>query len=257
MLYYSVVLLISVGASFFSGLLGIGGGIILIPSYLYIFPALGLDTFQMSVITGITAVQTVSGGCFAFLNHNKIQPLDKKIAFELAIYSIPAAFCGTIVAKFLTDKQLMLVYLLILTFAALSTFIPEQEAAEDLIDYNPPNKFFINSITFISTAVSSAMGFGGAVNFIPIINCFYKRPIKKTITTVTFLVLLTSFVTFVIKFSLGLVPYKLIILIVLGSAVGANLGTKVNTSLSPSKLKIILFLVIIVIWMRIFLTYIE
>lgn len=257
MFYYSIIVLISVGAAFFSGLLGIGGGIILIPSYLYLLPMLGFDNFSVNIITGIAATQATAGGFFAYKNHSRYEAINKTVAYRVALYAIPGAIAGSVVSKFLSGKQLLLVYLIILTMAGLSVLFPETVTNEEKTDYKVKNPIIVNTIVLISTAISSAMGFGGAVNFIPVLNHFYKLPIKSTISTVTYLVLITTIVTFLGKLLLGLVPYNLIPLIIIGSAVGAWVGTKVSRALPTSVLKLILFLVILTIWVRILITYIT
>jgi uncharacterized membrane protein YfcA len=252
-----MVTLISAGAAFFSGLLGIGGGVILIPAYLYLFPFLGYDVFSVNAITGITATQATAGGYFAFRNHSKFQPIDKKLAFNVALFAVPAAFIGTLISKFLTDKQLLIVYLLILAIAAVGVIIPEHISKNPEADYTTKHPVFANITTFVTTAISSAMGFGGAINFIPILNHFYNMPIRLAISTVTFLILLTTSVTLLGKLFLGLVPFKLMPFIILGSALGAKIGTNINQKLSTTNLKLILLLVIIVIWIRIFITVLQ
>jgi len=257
MIYYSIIVLISIGASFFSGLLGIGGGVILIPAYYYLLPFLGFDNFTVNAITGIVATQTMAGGFFAFRNHVKFGAVNKKVANKIVLYAMPAAIAGTIFSKFLSEKQLLFLYLIILTFAGLSVFLPESAAPEENQPCSPKNPILANFIIFVSTAVSSAMGFGGAVNFIPILNYFFKLPIKSTLSTVTYLIIITTSITFIGKLFLGLIPYKLIPIIVVGSAIGAWFGAKVSRILPPIALKIILFLVILVIWIRIFITNIS
>lgn len=257
MYYYLIIVLTSVGAAFFSGLLGIGGGIILIPSYLYLLPALGFGHLSVNTITGITAVQATAGSFFSFINHSKFGMVNKKVVHSVAIIAIPAAFAGTILSKFLSDLQLLIIYLFILTLAGLSVLIPSDEGCEVSCSYEPEHPVITNIIIFISTSISSSMGFGGAVNFIPILNHFYKIPMKSAIGTVTYLVFITTVATLLGKLFLGLVPFHLIPLIILGSSLGAFVGAKVSSRLSQSTLKIILFLVIFTIWIRILLTVIA
>lgn len=257
MFYYFIVILISIGAAFFSGLLGIGGGIILIPSYLYLLPLLGFDHFSVNVITGIAATQATAGSFFSYKNHSKFESVNKNVAYKVLIFAIPAAFAGATLSKFLTGKQLLFVYLIILTIAGISVLIPPSEECEINCTYKPKNPVFMNFVIFISTAISSTMGFGGAVNFIPILNHFYKIPIKPAISTVTYLVLITTVVTLAGKLFSGLVPFNLIPFIILGSALGAWAGTKSSRLLSPIALKVILFLVVLTIGIRIFFSYIN
>lgn len=255
--YYLIITLISVSAAFFSGLLGLGGGIVLIPSYLYLFPVLGFDIFSVSLITGITAIQTTSGSFFAFLQHRQAGLIDTKAVYGLARIAVPAAILGTAISKFLSGKQLLLIYLLILTLAFVGTLFPKSEECRENCFYKSEKPLTTNFIVFITTMISASLGFGGAVYFILILNYFYKMPVKTVVGTVTYLVLITTSVTLIGKILLGMTPFNLMPFIISGAAVGAKIGTIVSNKLSPSVLKIIFFLVVFVIWVRILITVLQ
>src|SRR3979409_1242145 len=56
-------------ASFLSGLLGIGGGVVLTPLLLYLPPALGVGVLPVKIITGLTIVQAISGSVLGAFRH--------------------------------------------------------------------------------------------------------------------------------------------------------------------------------------------
>lgn len=255
--YYTAISLISMFAAFFSGLLGLGGGIVLIPAYLYLIPALGFATVPVSVITGITAIQTASGSFFAFKEHRLTGLIDTKTAFNTAKIAIPATILGVGLSKFLSGKQLLLIYLIILSLAFIGALLPKKDECEGICEYKSDSPLLSNFIIFITVLISASLGFGGAVYFILVFNHFYKMPMKTCVSTVTLLVLMTTAVALTGKLILGMAPLNYIPFIIAGAALGAKIGTAVNQKLSPRVLKMIFFLIISVIWVRILITVIE
>src|SRR5437667_295902 len=56
-------------ASFLSGLLGIGGGLVLTPLLLYLPPLAGGAAIPVKIVTGLTIVQAISGSVLGTLRH--------------------------------------------------------------------------------------------------------------------------------------------------------------------------------------------
>src|SRR5712692_4762703 len=56
-------------ASFLSGLLGIGGGLVLTPLLLYAPQAVGAGALPVKIVTGLTIVQAISGSVLGSFRH--------------------------------------------------------------------------------------------------------------------------------------------------------------------------------------------
>ena len=57
----------------FSGLLGIGGGIIMVPLLLYVPSLIGLEALSMKTVAAITIVQSMAGSFSGLVVHKKKQ----------------------------------------------------------------------------------------------------------------------------------------------------------------------------------------
>ena len=255
--YYIIIIFISLGAAFFSGLLGIGGGIIIFPAFLYLLPFLGFQTFSVNEITGIAATQSLAGIFFAFMNHRKFGIVNFKLVKTVLPAGIVGALSGAIIAKFVSEKILLFMYLLLLVLAVVLILIPKAECHNTNGECRLEKPIITNLLIVLGTFVSGALGFAGAVTFIPILNHFCKTPIKVAISTTTFIVLISTTLIFLGKAAVGLIPFNLIIFIIIGAVFGAALGAKVNRMLSSFILKMILLGVIIILGIRIFLTILE
>src|SRR5919109_4125513 len=65
----AITLVAGLVASFLSGLLGIGGGLVLTPLLLYLPPLVGGAPIPVKIVTGLTIVQAISGSILGALRH--------------------------------------------------------------------------------------------------------------------------------------------------------------------------------------------
>ena len=255
--YYITVIFVSLGAAFFSGLLGIGGGIIIFPAFMYLFPFLGFTTFTINEITGIAAAQSLAGVFFAFMRHRKFGNINIKLIKIVLPVGIIGAITGAVSARFISEKFLLIMYIFLLVMATILILIQKTDGFCKDNEYKFDRPVITNFFIFINTIICGALGFAGAALFIPILNYFCKVPIKTAISTTTLIVFITASFVFAGKVSVGLVPFDFIIYIIIGSFFGAAFGTKLNKILSSLTLKRILLFVILVVGIRIFLTILE
>lgn len=255
--YFIVVVFVSLGAAFFSGLLGIGGGIIIFPAFMYLMPVLGYSAFSVNEITGIAAAQSLAGVFFSFMNHRKFGTVNYKLMKTVLPVGVVGALSGAIIAKFISELALLYMYLVLLVFIVVLLLIPKEECPNKDGGCSFDRPYATNSFIFAGTFASGSLGFAGAATFIPILNHFCKAPIKVAISTTTLIVLISTAIIFAGKAAVGLVPYDLIPSIIIGSIFGATIGSKLNKRLPAVVLRIIFLLVVLTIGARIFLTILE
>jgi uncharacterized protein len=114
-----VIIIIFLFTGFFSGLLGIGGGFIIMPTLVYL---IGLPTIIAVGTTLITVLFSSAYGCFVYAIHGRVELI--AAVFLLAGASIGAQIGATAI-KYIKGYGIRLLFAIMIIFAALSV-ITEQ-----------------------------------------------------------------------------------------------------------------------------------
>jgi len=122
-------------ASFLSGLLGIGGGLVLTPLLLYLPPLAGGAAIPVKIVTGLTIVQAISGSVLGTLRHRAYGNVSSRLVWLMGPPSAVASLVGAFVSRDTPDSVILLVFA-VLAFAGgvmlLLPVTPRDERAEDV-----------------------------------------------------------------------------------------------------------------------------
>src|SRR5947209_8611093 len=85
-------------ASFLSGLLGIGGGLVLTPLLLYLPPLVGGVAIPVKIVTGLTIVQAISGSLLGVLRQRSYGNVSMQLVWLMGPPSAISSLFGAFVA---------------------------------------------------------------------------------------------------------------------------------------------------------------
>ncbi len=249
-MFLFLVFLIAAIAGFGTGLLGIGGGLIIFPSFLYILPALGHEALSINYITGIAALQIFTGSLFAFLAHKGSSLIERKTLLFIGISGAIGSLIGSVGSIYMPEKLLLLIYLglLAVSFLTMTVFKPKELTESN---NGSSNSIVVNILCFGTGIIAGALGLGGAVLYIPILRHFHKLSTKLCIGNVTFIVFCGSIMTFTGKALTNQIPYELAFIVLLGAFAGAKLGVVASKNTSSKALKKILLMIILLTAIRV------
>ncbi|GED60517.1 sulfite exporter TauE/SafE family protein [Brevibacillus formosus] len=229
-----LLLMISLGfvGSFFSGLLGIGGAIISYPMLLFIPPALGVAQFsaqEVSVISMFQVFFASLSGVLAFRKRNgKNSPLiHKGLVRDMGVSILAGSLIGAALSQYLSNESINVVYGLLAIIAVILMLVKNRgtEAAAGEVAYN---RFIAAGTAFAVGIVSGIVGAGGAFILIPIMLTVLKIPTRVTIASSLAIVFISAIGGVIGKLSGGQIPLMPVLYTVIGSVMGAPVGSMVS-----------------------------
>jgi uncharacterized membrane protein YfcA len=252
---YLLYLATGLFTGFLSGLLGIGGGLIIVPILSFIFASLGFPAeFIMQMALGTSLAVIVFTSIASSRAHHSHQNVDWAIVKNIALGITLGAFLGSLVAaKF--DAGLLKLLFAIFTFVV---------AFQIIFEYAPnpartlPSRPAVDCVGAFIGWVSSFVGIGGgslSVPFLIYCNVNAKRAIG-TSSAIGLPIAIAGAAGYIVaglslanlpSKSLGFVYLPAFAIIAAASLISAPLGAVLVQKLSVKKLKKIFALLLIVI----------
>jgi uncharacterized membrane protein YfcA len=231
---------------FFSGLLGIGGGILMFPLLLYVPPVFGFDTIGVKSITGLTMIQGFFASLSAMFFYKKHNLVNKTLVLTLGLSLFMSSLTGSLMSKLVPDKPLLFVFGALAFTAAVMMLIPrsyaKDELTEDKVVFHKPTAIIIGvSIGFLIGLV----GQGGAFIIIPILLYVLKIPLRVALGSTLAIGLFSSSAGLVGKIATGQVPFHMAAALLLGAIPAAQAGGLVGKKTKTQYLRWLLAVIII------------
>lgn len=223
---YALVLGLGFAISLVSGLLGIGGGVIMAPALLYLPPLLGAEGFDMKQVAGLTITQGLAACLSGAYRHDKSRRVNWQLVKWMGPTILVTALAGSAISKWTANSILLAVFAGLAAVAALLMFVTnrnEEEVADaDCYDFNLP----------VAVAIAAAVGvFGGMVGqggsfiLIPLMLFFLRLPTRIVIGSNLALVIFSSLAGFAGKLATGQILLLPALFLVAGAIPGAQIGS--------------------------------
>jgi len=178
---FGVALLITgVIAGILAGLLGVGGGIVIVPVLFHMFTALGIDdSVRMHLAVGTSLATIIPTSIRSSLSHNQKGAVDFSILWAWGPPIIVGVLIGSIVADFATGTVLTLVFATVALLVAVNmAFGNESWRLSDGLPKAPTNQALAGTMGFFSTL----MGIGGGTFGVTAMTLF-GVPIHRAVGT--------------------------------------------------------------------------
>ncbi|HEG9313425.1 TPA: sulfite exporter TauE/SafE family protein [Staphylococcus aureus] len=237
-----VMLVIGILGGFISGLVGIGGAIVIYPALLLLPPLFGLPTYSAYIASGLTSSQvffsTLSGSLKAYKNKNFSRTRILNMGSGMVIGSI----LGALLATVFNSQFVNVIYIIIALLALILMFIKVTPSTSHI----KFNRVLLITIGGIIGLVSGIVGAGGAFIIIPVLLVIFKLPMNMVVTNSIVIAFISSIGAFIIKLLQGYIPINSAIPLILGSILFTPLGMKIGQKIPDSIQKGIVSILIVI-----------
>lgn len=258
-------LIIGLITAFVGALMGLGGGVILVPVLLLM--ASSFDAFQWATpqaIVGVSLIVMIFTGLSSTLAYLKVKRVDYKTGFLFLIGSIPGGVIGAWLNQYIDAESFQLYFGFLMIFISiLLVFKKKKPAKKELTGTNVRTfefngieyKYKVNKVAAIVLALivgtlSGLFGIGGGSIMVPAMILLFGFPVHIAAATSMFMIFFVSIFGSITHIALGHVPWEYVLFFIPGAWFGGKLGAKVNQKLSGNSLEWILRGLLIIIGIR-------
>ncbi len=233
---------ISLVAGFFGSLLGLGGGIIIVP---VLTLAYGIDIRYAIGASIVSVIATSSGAAAAYVKQHLT---NLRLAMLLEIGTTSGALTGAFLAGILHGRWLFILFGLLLAYSALAMLcrvhehtnsVPPDPLADRLrlhghyydptraaqVDYRVARTKLGLFLMYLAGVVSGLLGIGSGVLKVPAMDLAMRVPIKISSATSNFMIGVTAAASAGVYFSRGDVDPFIAAPVAAGVVLGATAGS--------------------------------
>lgn len=247
--------LASVGAGLLGALLGLGGGIIIIPA-LTLF--LGMDIHYAMGASIVSVIATSSGAAAAYVR-DRITNL--RIGMFLQMATTTGAIMGAFLNGLVSPRLLYAIFGVMLAFSAVGMFqkrkeelpqaVPDSRAAARLrlegeyydgvlrqrVKYRATGVGGGFAMMYVAGLVSGLLGIGSGLFKVIAMDLFMQLPLKVSTATSNFMIGVTAAASAGVYFAQGYINPLAAAPVALGVLLGALWGTRVMTGTRSTTLR--------------------
>ncbi|PUA34108.1 MAG: hypothetical protein B9J98_01630 [Candidatus Terraquivivens tikiterensis] len=251
-------------AGFMGALMGIGGGIIIVPFLTLVFGVPIKEAIAISIVTVVAT--SISGGS----SYVEQRITNIRLAIFLETSTTIGAFIGALLVLIVSGQYLYIVFALLALYLAASQILSVKKEvrkiesndfaniAQDRISryFSLRGDYFDESInhrvdylvknsavgwvtSFFAGLGSGLLGIGGGVFKVSIMNLFMNVPLKAAVATSKFMIGVTAATSAILYFVAGLLNLDYIAPVALGTMLGATAGTALMNKIKVKWLKIL------------------
>lgn len=264
------LIIASIVAGFFGALLGVGGGIFIVPVMVLMFH-LPMKIAVAASLVSVIATSNAGGSSYV---DQRITNL--RLGMFLEIATTLGALSGSVLALYLKDWVMLLIFAAMLAYMGYAAFTTRNldderiasgdfgrarqdhlskyldlrgsyhdEAANQVVDYVVTGAPTGTGIAYLAGLSSGLLGIGGGVLKVSAMNNYMNVPMKVSVGTSKLMIGVTAAVGSILFFMAGLIHFYVVAPVALGTTLGATVGTMVMNRLHSASLKW-LFAVLIV-----------
>ena len=236
-----IFLLTGLVSGFLAGLLGVGGGIIIVPVTYFVLLQL---EYNQDIVMHVAIASSLGVICFTSISsirsHLKLKNTNLNIVKKWGIGIVAGSILGSVSASSISGENLVIIFVILAFLISMNMLFQQKPLiiGSDIPNFYPLNFLISSLIGFFS----SIIGIGGGSFSVPTLTMFSKKIHEAVGTSAVFgfLIAFPGAITFIYtglntnnlpSYSIGYVNLLIVFLTSITSIFTAGLGAKVSTNM--------------------------
>lgn len=260
------IILTAVGAGLLGSLLGLGGGIIIVPALTLLFGY----PMQEAIGASLVAVIATSTGSASY--YVKEGTSNVRLGLILGVVTSLGGLIGALLAVYTDQYVLALLFGLMMLYTAYYMLRKSDSAGicpigpcggfdlscryedgSEKVEYGVRNLGKGMAGSMVGGVTSGMLGVGGGVVNVPVMRLWMGVPLRAACATSNFMIGITALAGAIVYFQFGLIMAGLAAVVAIGVFCGSLLGSRLSKRLQGNTLKAIFSVVLIVVAILMFL----
>lgn len=253
--------LVAAGAAILGSMLGLGGGVFLVPILTLFF---GIDP---KLAVGASAIVVVTNSIVGSTNHLRSRFTNLRLAMLLQVSMAVGAIAGALYGVVADPRVIYIVFGVVLVYAAVSMVSKRERsvtapppwtpdplllgaafhdpAIRQEVGYIPTRVAAGMGVGAVAGVISGMLGVGGGVVMVPAMNLLMHVPVKAAVGTSSFMIGITSVATAFVYYSHGKLDPTLIVPSIIGVFLGGQIGSRLTRRIKAQRLALIFALILL------------
>ncbi|MEK4230479.1 sulfite exporter TauE/SafE family protein [Solibacillus sp. FSL H8-0538] len=248
-------------------LVGLGGGVILVPATIFVGINLGyIQDMTPQKVVGLSVIMMIFTGLASTISYVKSKMVDFKSGFIFFAGSVPGTIIGAYINKGLDLPSFNLYFGLLLIVLATILLVRDRLKPVQWFVKHGTKRLYVDSagkefvygypiwfalmLTFFVGILSGLFGIGGGSMLVPAMLILFLFPPHVAIATSMFLVFLTALVNSASHIYFGHVQWIYTLPVIPAAYMGAKIGAELNKKLNSNTLVVVLRIILLIVGIR-------
>lgn len=262
-----VLFIIGLCAGVLGSVVGLGGGVILVPAMLFFGTYTSLLTeVSPQLAVGTSLLVIIFTGLASSLSYMKQGTVDYRSALLFFAGSGPGGILGAFINRYLNVDQFELYFGMLMIFLAVVLMFKDKlkPADEQAIRgtirrfKDPQGKEYVYgfrpvtgwAVAFVVGLLSGLFGIGGGSLMVPVMIIVFLFPPHVAVATSMLMIFLSAIVSSVTHIALGNIEWIMAAALIPGAWIGGRLGAALNRRMQGNSVVILLRIILIIIGIR-------